>query len=129
MSRKQISPLVGSQEAEAKIILSPDFNTSIPAVIEAIQSGRACKNGGVIAVSFPGEPVAAQRPRAGRFGVYTPPGYRAYKYDLATAIKAVQDALQDSGVLADDSQIDSVSGGKFIDKQNPRLQFHLELKP
>lgn len=45
--------------------------------------------------------------------------------DVDNYIKTVQDALQDSGLILDDSQIDKVVGEKFIDKFHPRIEFVL----
>jgi Holliday junction resolvase RusA-like endonuclease len=50
----------------------------------------------------------------------------ANRGDIDNFIKTVQDALQDSGLIADDAQIDKVVGTKFIDKINPRIEFILE---
>jgi len=55
-----------------------------------------------------------------------PPGLEAFnRGDIDNFIKTVQDALQDAGVVADDAQIDSVSGVKLIDKNNPRIEIEL----
>lgn len=48
--------------------------------------------------------------------------------DVDNFLKTVQDALQDAGVIADDSQIDSIKAEKFIDKENPRIEFELETR-
>jgi Holliday junction resolvase RusA-like endonuclease len=40
--------------------------------------------------------------------------------------KSVCDALQDAGLIADDSQIDEGHCWKRIDKTNPRIEFELE---
>lgn len=42
--------------------------------------------------------------------------------DVDNYVKAAQDALQDSGLILDDCQIDRITGEKFIDKFRPRLE-------
>ena len=51
---------------------------------------------------------------------------RTNRGDADNFLKSVQDALQDSGVIADDSQIDRATVEKFIDKENPRIELILE---
>lgn len=41
-------------------------------------------------------------------------------------LKALLDAVQDSGLILNDSQVDEVSARKHIDPQNPRVEFTLE---
>lgn len=47
--------------------------------------------------------------------------------DLSNFVKCVEDALQDAGVFANDSQIDSYLEPFFktIDKENPRIELKL----
>ncbi len=46
--------------------------------------------------------------------------------DLDNYVKTVLDAMQDAGLFADDSQIDRITGEKFIDRENPRIVFTLK---
>lgn len=45
--------------------------------------------------------------------------------DVDNFLKTVQDALQDSGLIFDDSQLDKVIAEKFIDRMMPRIEFTL----
>ncbi len=45
--------------------------------------------------------------------------------DVDNHLKAIQDALQDARLFADDSQIDEARVTKSIDKMNPRIEFKL----
>lgn len=54
--------------------------------------------------------------------------YRAAnRGDIDNFIKSVMDAIQDAYIIGDDSQIYKLSGEKFIDKENPRVEFELRL--
>lgn len=126
----------------------------------------------MISFVFPGEPVAAARPRVTARGTFTPAEYRVWKNTLTTLLrvkfaeqvqqvpptrtnqrtkwikqnryhldvtvyrsknvgdidnfyKGVADALEDAGILANDSQIDLMTGRKLIDKRQPRVEFTL----
>lgn len=46
--------------------------------------------------------------------------------DLDNLLKGVQDALEQGGALANDSQIDKVWAKKTIDKDNPRIEIMLK---
>ena len=52
--------------------------------------------------------------------------YRSKSYgDADNFLKAVQDALEQSGVIGNDSQIDDGDFRKRVDKNNPRIEFKL----
>lgn len=50
----------------------------------------------------------------------------ARRGDADNFLKTVQDAIQQAGIIGDDSQLDEVYCRKYIDKQNPRIGFALE---
>lgn len=50
----------------------------------------------------------------------------ACRGDADNFLKTVQDAIQQAGIIGDDSQFDEVYCRKLMDKQNPRISFCLE---
>lgn len=50
----------------------------------------------------------------------------ARKGDADNYLKTVQDAIQQAGIIGDDSQVDEVYCRKHIDRENPRVAFVLE---
>ena len=73
----------------------------------------------------PNTPARSQYLQANRYKLSVKAFRSCNRGDVDNFLKTIQDALQDSGLILDDSQLDKVIAEKFIDKMRPRIEFTL----
>ncbi len=78
------------------------------------------------AIPTPGSKPRAKWLSAHRFRLVVEVYRSINRGDADNFLKAVQDAIQQAGIIGDDCQLDEVYCRKHIDKQNPRISFVLE---
>lgn len=63
----------------------------------------------------------------GRFKLYLTAWHSSVRFDLDNSLKTILDCLQNVGAITNDSMCFGIVAEKRIDKQNPRIEFRIEI--